>query len=166
MKNFFFICWALVALPVIGFGQWTNDGSTTSSSFSDTQVRIGDTGVGFTDAADYNSAASTSGAKFLVKDGILGHYVSGTVGSFSGKWCGLGIGNPGGSPNPYGLAIADAEELDKFFISFRNNENTNPFAAGNKLPVMTFQSNGRVGIGTLQPTSTPVRPKNRPSCST
>ena len=49
--------------------------------------------------------------------------------------------------------IADAEELDKFFISFRNNENTDPFAAGNKLPVMTFQANGRVGIGTLQPTS-------------
>ncbi|MEY3247982.1 MAG: hypothetical protein RL742_25, partial [Bacteroidota bacterium] len=49
--------------------------------------------------------------------------------------------------------IADAEELDKFFISFRNNENTDPFSAGNKLPVMTFQANGRVGIGTLQPTS-------------
>jgi hypothetical protein len=51
------------------------------------------------------------------------------------------------------LPIADAEELDKFFISFRNNESTDPFAAGNKLPVMTFQANGRVGIGTLQPTS-------------
>jgi hypothetical protein len=49
--------------------------------------------------------------------------------------------------------IADAEELDKFFISFRNNENTDPFDVGNKLPVMTFQANGRVGIGTLQPTS-------------
>jgi hypothetical protein len=27
------------------------------------------------------------------------------------------------------------------------------YAAGNKLPVMTFQADGRVGIGTLQPTS-------------
>jgi hypothetical protein len=49
--------------------------------------------------------------------------------------------------------IADAQAVDKFFISFRNNQNANPFAAGNKLPVMTFQANGRVGIGTLQPTS-------------
>lgn len=51
------------------------------------------------------------------------------------------------------LDIATAEELDKFFISFRNNQNVSPFAVGNKLPVMTFQSNGRVGIGTTQPTS-------------
>ncbi len=57
--------------------------------------------------------------------------------------------------------IADAEELDKFFISFRNNENTDPFAAGNKLPVMTFQANGRVGIGTLQPTSGSCGPEKQ-----
>jgi hypothetical protein len=36
--------------------------------------------------------------------------------------------------------IADAEAVDKFFISFRNNRNANPFAAGNKLPVMTLQA--------------------------
>jgi hypothetical protein len=57
--------------------------------------------------------------------------------------------------------IADAEELDKFFISFRNNENDDPFAAGNKLPVMTFQANGRVGIGTLQPTSGSCGPEKQ-----
>lgn len=49
--------------------------------------------------------------------------------------------------------IDSAERRDKFFISFRNGENVKPFVAGNKLPVMTFQANGRVGIGTLQPTS-------------
>jgi hypothetical protein len=119
MKNLFLVCLALVALPVIGFGQWTNDGSTTSSSFSDTQVRSGDTGVGFFDDNAYNSAASTSGAKFLVKDGILAHYVSGSVGNFSGKWCGLGIGNPGGAagtPKPYGLAIADTGSVGFYNI--------------------------------------------------
>lgn len=49
--------------------------------------------------------------------------------------------------------IDSAEIRDKFFISFRSGENVKPFVAGNKLPVMTFQANGRVGIGTLQPTS-------------
>jgi hypothetical protein len=52
-----------------------------------------------------------------------------------------------------GLSIQTAEALSKFFISFRNSQNVNPFGARNKLPVMTFQGNGRVGIGTLQPTS-------------
>jgi hypothetical protein len=47
------------------------------------------------------------------------------------------------------LDITDAERADKFFISFHNNQSNNPFDVGNKLPVMTFQANGRVGIGTL-----------------
>lgn len=51
------------------------------------------------------------------------------------------------------LAFDDAEAFDKFFISFRNNNNVDPFGVGNKLPVMTFQGNGRVGIATIQPTS-------------
>jgi Chaperone of endosialidase/Secretion system C-terminal sorting domain len=49
--------------------------------------------------------------------------------------------------------IAAAEAANKFFISFRNNVATNPFNNNNRLPVMTFQANGRVGIGTLQPVS-------------
>lgn len=59
------------------------------------------------------------------------------------------------------LDIAVAEGIDKFFISFRNNENTDPFDVGNKLPVMTFQANGRVGIGTLQPTSGTCAPEKQ-----
>jgi hypothetical protein len=51
------------------------------------------------------------------------------------------------------FTIPEAESADKFFISFRNNQNVNPFGVGNKLPVMTFQANGRVGIGRLQPSS-------------
>lgn len=51
------------------------------------------------------------------------------------------------------LPYATAETFDKFFISFRNNQSAFPFGTGNKLPVMTFQGNGRVGIGTTQPTS-------------
>ena len=125
MKNVLFIFTALIALPMIGFGQWTNDGFVTSTSFTNPQVRSGNTGVGFTDATDYNSAAGASGAKFLVKGGILSHYVSGSVDNFSGKWCGLGIGNPGGpagSPKPYGLAIADTGSV-AFYNALRENFN-------------------------------------------
>jgi hypothetical protein len=51
------------------------------------------------------------------------------------------------------LSIADAQRLDKMFISFRNNQSDDPFSSVNKLPVMTFQANARVGINTTQPTS-------------
>lgn len=51
------------------------------------------------------------------------------------------------------LPINTAQALDKFYISFRNNQNVDPFSVNNKLPVATFQGNGRVGIGTVQPTS-------------
>jgi hypothetical protein len=57
--------------------------------------------------------------------------------------------------------ITDAQRVDKFFISFRNNQSNNPFDVNNKLPVMTFQANGRVGIGTLQPTSGSCGPGNK-----
>jgi hypothetical protein len=72
------------------------------------------------------------------------------------SWQDFGYGGPATATDcsaATGLPINLAQELDKFFISFRNNQNVNPFGVGNKLPVMTFQANGRVGIGTLQPTS-------------
>jgi len=59
------------------------------------------------------------------------------------------------------LNITDAQRADKFFISFRNNQSNNPFDVNNKLPIMTFQANGRVGIGTLQPTSGSCAPGNK-----
>jgi Chaperone of endosialidase/Secretion system C-terminal sorting domain len=69
------------------------------------------------------------------------------------SWQDFGYGGDVSATDCIALPINTAQELDKFFISFRNNKNVNPFGAGNKLPVMTFQANGRVGIGTLQPTS-------------
>jgi hypothetical protein len=115
MKHIFLFCCALFALPFIGHSQWTNAGSpSTSTLTNNTQVREGNTGVGFTNEVDYNNSTNFIGinaaAKFMVQGGILAHRVSGSVGSFSGKWCGLGEGNPGnlfGLPNPYGLSIVD-----------------------------------------------------------
>ncbi|MEI6412211.1 MAG: hypothetical protein WCR52_22665 [Bacteroidota bacterium] len=123
MKNFLIFCLALFTLPTVSFGQWTNNGTTTTSLFTNEAVRTGNTGVGFTDGTSYITTAGTSGAKFLVQGGILGHYVSGTVGDFAGKWCGLGIGNPGGpstSPKPYGLAIIDTNNVAFYNIITRN----------------------------------------------
>ncbi|MEO1257185.1 MAG: tail fiber domain-containing protein [Bacteroidota bacterium] len=57
------------------------------------------------------------------------------------------------SPDCNVFSIADAQNVDKFFISFRNGRNVNPFSSVNKVPVMTFQGNARVGINTTQPTS-------------
>ncbi len=116
MKNNFLICLALITLPNLVFGQWTDNGATPTNpfDFNITTVRRGNTGVGFIDQFDYATKAGTSGARFLVEGGILGHYVNGTVGSFSGKWCGLGEGNPGappGSPAPYGLGVAFSDNV-------------------------------------------------------
>ena len=115
MKHIFLFCCALFALPFIGHSQWTNAGSpSTSTLTNNTQVREGDTGVGFGNFTDYNNASNPIGlgrvAKFMVQGGIMAHRVSGSVGSFSGKWCGLGEGNPSNLfslPNPYGLSIVD-----------------------------------------------------------
>ena len=67
-------------------------------------------------------------------------------------WQDLDIADPL-SATDCSATIPVIEGYDKMFISFRNNQNVNPFGVGNKLPIMTFQGNGRVGIGTLQPTS-------------
>jgi hypothetical protein len=82
--------------------------------------RTGITGIGFSTFNAATNAVTNGGnvrSLFVVngngdpttapQGSLLSHWISGTVGSFSGKWCGLGIGNPGFSPSPYGLAIAD-----------------------------------------------------------
>jgi len=61
-------------------------------------------------------------------------------------WQDLGYSGPA-STDPLVLAPGTAQSIDKFFISFRNADPGGPFVAGNRLPVMQFQSNGRVGIG-------------------
>jgi Chaperone of endosialidase len=130
MKTFLFFLLALCALPTIGISQWTNNGSTTSTSFTDTQVRRGNTGVGFFDEPAYNGATNFIGlnavAKFMVQGGVLAHRVDGQVGAFSGKWCGLGEGNPGnllGLPNPYGLSIASNNNVGFLNLFPQNNRN-------------------------------------------
>jgi Chaperone of endosialidase len=65
-------------------------------------------------------------------------------------------------------ALTAQQDLSKFFISFRNGNagtafpGVGAFGTTNKLPVMTFQGNGRVGINTTQPTSGnfPCNPRN------
>ncbi len=69
------------------------------------------------------------------------------------SWQDLNAGLPLSVNDCATFPLDSAQAYDKFFISFRNKLSANPFGIGNKLPVMTFQANGRVGIGTLQPTS-------------
>jgi Chaperone of endosialidase/Secretion system C-terminal sorting domain len=132
MKNFLLLCFALVALPQIGLSQWTNDGFITSPSFTNAQVRDGRTGVGFFDGIAYDGATNfVSGnavAKFMVQGGILAHRVTGKVGLFfdpanpntNNKWCGLGVGNPGGPVQPYGLAISDNRSVGFYNLLSEN----------------------------------------------
>jgi len=83
-------------------------------------------GIGFTTNTAFNTALGTANrARLAVRDGIIAHHVSDTIGNFAGKWLGLGIGNPGGpagSPKPYGLAIADTGSV-AFFNVLRENFN-------------------------------------------
>jgi hypothetical protein len=108
-----FICFFTLLTAVRTYAQWTPFGAGGTGL---TATRTGLTGVGFNLTTDVDAAAGTSGAKFLVQDGILGHYVSDTIGNFSGKWCGLGIGNPSGSVQPYGLAIVDTGSVGFYNI--------------------------------------------------
>lgn len=67
------------------------------------------------------------------------------------SWQDLGFGGIV-STNTAILPVANAQALAKFFVTFRNNSN-NTFNVNNRLDVMTFQGNGRVGINTPQPIS-------------
>ena len=85
-------------------------------------------------------------------DAVTASNVNGTREYAEITWQDLDIADPL-SATDCSVGIPAIENYDKMFISFRNNQNVNPFGLGNKLPIMTFQGNGRVGIGTLQPTS-------------
>ncbi|MEI6411238.1 MAG: tail fiber domain-containing protein [Bacteroidota bacterium] len=106
-----FVCFFMLLTAVRTYAQWTPFGSAGTGL---TATRTGLTGVGFNLPADVDWAAGTSGARFLVQNGIIGHYVTGTVGDFNGTWAGIGLGNPGnvpGVPNPYGLSIVKTGNL-------------------------------------------------------
>ncbi|MFZ4477665.1 MAG: hypothetical protein ACOYPR_20895, partial [Saprospiraceae bacterium] len=80
MKNLLLLCLAFFALPMIGLSQWTNNGTGTSTSFLNTQVRDGRTGVGFSDGFTCDAAAGTSNARLIVQNGNIGHFVNGAIG--------------------------------------------------------------------------------------
>jgi hypothetical protein len=99
--------------------------------------RTGITGIGFSTFNAATNAVTNGGnvrSLFVVngngdpttapQGSLLSHWISGTVGSFTGKWSGLGVGNPGnfpGVPNPYGLSIADNNNVGFFNLFPRPN---------------------------------------------
>lgn len=91
------------------FGQFNDvlEFPVDDNEIVDPMYRTGRVGIGFANFTAYNNAIGSFSPRLLVQEGLLGHYVSGVIGDFSGKWCGLGVGNPGGLVQPYGLAIAD-----------------------------------------------------------
>jgi hypothetical protein len=115
--NTFFCMLSLVLFSVTQLkAQWEPNGAISSDDIN----RTGVTGIGFANETAAATAANGE-TRFLVNGtgsdgGILAHYVSGSVGNFAGKWCGLGIGNPGGSVQPYGLAIADTGSVGFYNI--------------------------------------------------
>jgi hypothetical protein len=102
------------------FGQFRDalDGEVLNNDITSIMYRTGRVGIGFANYNAYNSIVGANPPRLLVQGGILGHYVSGTVGSFgsTSKWLGLGIGNPGNNPEPYGLAILDSTNLGFYNI--------------------------------------------------
>jgi hypothetical protein len=94
------------------FGQFQDRTATPPVEDDDyvtDMTRTARVGIGFATNTEYNNALGTANrARLAVRDGILAHHVSGEIGTFGDKWCGLGIGNPGGgagTPRPYGLAM-------------------------------------------------------------
>jgi len=117
--NLFFCILSLALFSVSQLkAQWSPGGAISTDDIN----RTGVTGIGFASPTAAATAANGE-TRFLVNGtgvdgGILAHYVSGAVGSFSSdsRWLGLGIGNPSGMPNPYGLAIVDSANLGFYNI--------------------------------------------------
>jgi hypothetical protein len=131
MKHLFQFLPVFLAMffTVPSFGQF-QDRSTTSpaadNDYTTDMTRTARVGIGFATNTAFNAALGTANrARLAVRDGIIAHHVSDTIGNFAGKWLGLGIGNPGGpagSPKPYGLAIADTGSV-AFYNVLRENFN-------------------------------------------
>ena len=112
------ICFLAYAKPVSAqFLDRPSDNPVANDNNTDDMYRTPRIGIGFTTNNAYDDALGTANrARLAVRDGILAHHVSGEIGTFAGKWCGLGIGNPGGSVQPYGLAIADTGSVGFYNI--------------------------------------------------
>lgn len=115
---FFVVCFSLLSTQVFGQFNDLNEVEVENDDLISPMYRTNRVGIGFTSFSAYNSIVGSFPPGLLVKDNLIGHYVSGTVGSFSSgsKWLGLGIGNPGGNPEPYGLAILDSANLGFYNI--------------------------------------------------
>jgi hypothetical protein len=105
-----------IFLFIVNFGfaqNWNNSGDLGNNDISNEVYRKSPIGVGFSPWSDY-AAASAGRTSILGQGGIVGHYSFGVVGDlFESKWCGLGLGNPGGAGGvfPYGLAATDKGHL-------------------------------------------------------
>jgi len=92
-----------------------------NTNINQDMYRNGRVGYGFPNFGSFLSADPMSRARLTVREGIIAHYVNGSVGQLdNAKWCGLGIGNPGGGPSPYGLAIADNNNVGFYNILFND----------------------------------------------
>lgn len=97
-------------------------GFLANSNLDTAMMRVGKVGYGFpkNNSAFLNSDLNNR-SKLTVTNGLMSHYVSGQIGNLDNShWCGLGIGNPGGFPNPYGLAIAENNNIGFYNILFND----------------------------------------------
>lgn len=133
MKKLLFSLLLLCSMHTLMFAQFEDAGGNDvlNTEYQDNMFREGKIGIG------YNTPGSLPfgvGWRFLLKDSAYAHVVgNSTFGSFApgNKWLGLGIGNPGGSPNPYGLALVDNTNLGFYNLInevYENATRTNTIA--------------------------------------
>ena len=112
----------LLTAPIFGQFKDFQEAQVENFDLASIMYRTNRIGIGFTNFNAYNNIVGTFPPRLLVRDGLLAHYESGTVGLFlnpadpiaNNKWCGLGVGNPGAPVNinkPYGLAISDNKSV-------------------------------------------------------
>lgn len=112
----------LLTAPIFGQFKDFQEAQVENFDLASIMYRTNRVGIGFTNFNAYNNIVGTFPPRLLVRDGLLAHYESGTVGLFlnpadpiaNNKWCGLGVGNPGAPvniPKPYGLAISDNKSV-------------------------------------------------------
>ncbi|MFZ4476958.1 MAG: hypothetical protein ACOYPR_17315, partial [Saprospiraceae bacterium] len=134
MQRIVFSLVLLCSIQTFVFAQFENGSGSTvgDASYLETAYREGKIGIGYNPTGTV--PASELGWRLLVKDSSYAHVVgSSTFGSFASgnKWLGLGIGNPGGSPKPYGLALVDNTNLGFYNLInevYENATRTNTIA--------------------------------------
>jgi hypothetical protein len=116
----------------LGYTQnWNNNLNVINTNISNDVYRKGPIGVGFNSYISYSTAVGTGFPSILGRGGIVSHFVSGSVGDFNNnsKWCGMGLGNPGGPVTPYGFAAIDTAHL-AFYNLIRQTSTRKDVVAG------------------------------------